>query len=108
MRKLIGLIALLAALGVFVVSASAASASKSQCLANEVCVWSGFSFTGQFSWWAESDKGCHNHSGNPKLRTVWNRTGYTIMAGGWENIGPNTWDERFGSDPLTGEICWPV
>lgn len=107
MRKLVTAIALLAVSGVLAASAPSADAAKSQCSPHQVCVWEGFNFTGEFSWWAESDKGCHSHTGNPKLHTVWNNTGTKTRFGDWSTLTPGTWGEIFGN-PLTGEICWPV
>lgn len=118
MRKLIGLMALIGALGVFVVSAPAAGASvvgepevspqsESQCSSNTMCIWGGTTFfEGPFGWWPASNTGCHNHANIPKVYSAWNRTGYTVRMGGQGNIGPGV-RVVYGT-PVTGEICWPA
>jgi hypothetical protein len=127
MRRLIGLLALMAALGVFAVAASVASAeepspgivvepahtsemsplSLSQCSEHTMCAWENNDFTGNFSQWPESSTGCHNHSGNPKLRSAWNRTGYIVRFGSLF-IDPGQTLRILEGNPITGEICWPA
>ncbi len=128
MRKLIGLFALLTALGALVVPASAvaneievegsrisvqpASSSEisplslSQCSSNYMCVWENSNFTGNFSQWPASNTGCHNHSGNPKLRSGYNRTGYVVRVGGAFYLYPGETFQVLEGNPITGEICW--
>jgi Peptidase inhibitor family I36 len=95
--------------GALFVAAPKASAAKSECPENAVCVWQNTNFTGIFSWWPASNTGCHNHSSNPNLRSGWNRTGVNVRFGGRGTFGPNTSFQIGGGEPpLTGEICWPV
>lgn len=131
MRKVFGLLALLTALGVLVVPASAAAEeivveggtvlvepakpsamsplAKSECSANTMCVWSNNDFTGNFSQWPESNTGCHNHESNPKLRSGWNRTNFRVRIGGAIFLLPGeTFVVLSGANPITGEICWPA
>lgn len=135
MRRLIGVLALFAALGVLALSASAASAeefppaseeevpsfvepttpgeitpnSMSQCSPGTMCAWEGLNFDGNFSWWGASEFGCHSHGGNPNLRSFWNRTPYTVRLGGWRDLGSGQSIGVIGwSESVTGELCWPV
>lgn len=139
MRKLLGLIALLTALGVFAVAASGAGAeelpagaeevtladgttlviepagtgevsplSLSQCPGNAMCVWSNNDFTGNFSFWNASETGCHNHEGNPNLRSGVNQTGLNVELGGTGDIlGPGSQFRFLEGGSLTGLICFP-
>jgi hypothetical protein len=50
-----------------------ASADRNQCSSNTACAWSDSGYIGNFSWWSPGS-GCHDHAGNPNLRSVWNRT----------------------------------
>jgi Peptidase inhibitor family I36 len=102
------LVALALLAGALFVAAPKASASKSQCSANTVCAWENSNFTGNFSQWAASDTGCHNHAGNPKIRSGWNRTGVNVRFGGAGVLEPGKAFELLSGDPITGEICWPV
>jgi hypothetical protein len=130
MRKLIGLLALLMVLGAIAVPASAAAEevvvegskfvvqptstsemapdSLSQCSANTMCVWENNDFTGNFSWWAESNTGCHSHLSNPKLRSGWNRTGYRVRVGGALYLYPGESFRLIEGNPITGEVCFPA
>jgi hypothetical protein len=136
MRRFIGLSTLLALFGVFAMSASIASAEElteprvvseaellqeleesesfseaevQQCFAYDLmCAWQGSEWGGQWSWWNNSDKGCHNHAGNPYLRSFWNATPYTVRIGGWGNLGPGYGLQMPVNQPITGELCWPV
>lgn len=145
MKKLVGLLTLLAALGAFTVAATGASAEegeaiveqveiekgvfeatlenggtvvyapngaekegprvKSDCSNGAVCMWSGETFGGNFSWWSEFPKGCKTHENNPYLHSGTNLTGSTVTVGGtgiylyytgWFTSGP----------AVTGKICW--
>lgn len=139
MRKLIGLLALLGALGVLAAAASTASAyevtladgstvviehvgtagptiaghvipfAKSECSSGTVCMWSGSEFNGTFSQWAESSTGCHSHSGNPELRSGWNRnsTDKVEVGGSGIILAPGETFQITSGNPITGEICWP-
>jgi hypothetical protein len=111
--------ALLTALGAFVVPSAAAEPvkasemsplSKTQCSANTMCVWENNNFTGTFSWWDESNTGCHNHANNPKLRSGWNRTNFRVRIGGTGVylLPGETFVVLEGSNPVTGEICFPA
>jgi hypothetical protein len=83
--------------------------SLSQCSANTVCAWANSDFTGNFSWWPASSTGCHNHSGNPSIRSGYNRTGYNVRYGGGPTLPPGyAFQLNPGENPITGEICWPV
>jgi peptidase inhibitor family I36 len=87
------------------VGATTASASSSQCSENTVCAWSQSGYEGTFSWWPASETGCHNHSGNPTIRSGWNRTGYMVRYGGGGSFPPG---KRENLPAITGEICWPI
>lgn len=105
---LAALVALTLLAGVLLfVAAPKASADLSQCPANAVCVWEGRTYDGNFSWWAASDTGCHNHVNNPNLRSIWNRTGYWVGWSGTYGVAPGVqWS--LGSGYLSGPVCWPV
>jgi hypothetical protein len=118
MRKLVCLAAMLAALGLLAVSASGAAAeeaplpsgevapaSMSECPSNAVCVWSGQSFDGSFSWWSGSETGCHNHADNPVIGSAWNRSGYRVRIGGWGYLVTGKSEPNLGQ--VFGEVCWP-
>lgn len=135
MRKLIGLSALMAVLGALAVSASVAAANEAPArgdgtakffenvnrLATSdcpgatgptwlswMCAWQGSEWGGQLSAWTENNFGCHNHAGNPNLRSFWNRTPYNVRIGGWGVLGPG-YGLQFGvNEPITGNICWPA
>lgn len=98
------LVAFVLLAGALFIATPGASADPSQCSANTVCLWANSDYTGNFSFWAASDRGCHNHEGNPNLRSVWNRTSNTIeIPGRGFRIGPNG---RIGwSEAATGVIC---
>lgn len=112
MRKLIGLSALLTILGVLAISASGASASRSECsahfLENPVCVWSGSETGGSFAWWPASSQGCHSHAGIHDLRAFWNTSPYKVRLGGATVLFPGYGLDAPVNEPVTGEICWPV
>ena len=106
-KRLVGFPALLAVLGVFALPAPNASANE--CAVKDLmCAWSGSEWNGELSWWYPSDFGCHNHANNPKLRSFWNDTPYTVRIGGWGNLGPGLGLQIPSGDYITGEICWPV
>jgi len=92
--------------GALLIAAPKASASMSQCSAGTVCAWENSNFTGNFSQWSASETGCHNHAGNPKIRSGWNRTGVTVRYGGVIELGSGLWFEKPGGNAITGEICW--
>jgi Peptidase inhibitor family I36 len=129
MRKVIGLLALLTVLGALMVPASATAEeivvegstiliepgptgeeefALGDCSANHMCVWENNNFTGNFSQWPAWDTGCHNHASNPKLRSGWNRTGYTVRVGGAFYLGSGNTFQVLEGNPITGEICWPA
>jgi hypothetical protein len=84
----------------------AAPASLSECSIGQVCAWSGI-FTGTFSWWPESNTGCHNHASNPNLRSGYNGSNYRERVGGWGYVASHfAWESVGGS--VTGELCWPA
>lgn len=78
---------------------------KSDCSNFTVCMWSGETFGGNFSWWPEFPKGCKTHENNPNLHSGTNLTGSQVQVGGtgiYLNYGG--W---FSSGPaVTGKICW--
>jgi hypothetical protein len=80
--------------------------SSAECPEHAVCVWSGSGFNGNFSWWPESDVGCHPHPGNPDLRSGWNNTtSFGVGFGGQYDKEPGEpWSTN--GNPVTGEICW--
>lgn len=83
--------------------------SLAQCSANTVCAWANNDFTGNFSWWPASSTGCHNHAGNPSIRSGYNRTGYNVRYGGGPVLSPGfAFQVNPGENPITGEICWPA
>jgi hypothetical protein len=85
----------------------AAPPPSGTCSSNQVCAWSGYSFTGTFSWWPESNTGCHNHASNPELRSGVNFSKYRERVGGWGYVQPNfAWESVGGV--VTGELCWPA
>jgi hypothetical protein len=106
-RTVLGALAALALLAcALFVAAPKASASLSQCSAGTVCAWENSNFTGNFSQWSASETGCHNHAGNPKIRSGWNRTGVTVRYGGVIELGPGLAFEKPTGNAITGEICW--
>ncbi len=145
MRKLI-LMALLAALGAFAISASGAAAAEElpsaappavgaevapsaghagvvvpitasqmsplsleQCPQGSMCIWSNNDFTGSFSHWPGPETGCHSHTGIPKIKSAWNRTGYEVRMGGGPVLkSGDALIVRAGENPITGEVCWPA
>jgi hypothetical protein len=90
--------------GALFVATPTASANLGQCSENTVCLWANEDYTGNFSFWAASDRGCHNHEGNPSLKSVWNRTSNTIeIPGRGFRIAPGA---HIGwSEAATGVIC---
>lgn len=103
------LAALVLLAGALFVAAPKASAAKSDCPANHVCAWEGYNYTGQLSYWAESNTGCHSHAENPKIRSLWNRSGYRVRYGGQGVFEPGAFaSQNPGENPITGEICWPA
>jgi Peptidase inhibitor family I36 len=106
-RTLLGTLAALTLLGgALFATAPKASAAKSQCSANTVCAWENSNFTGNFSQWSAGETGCHNHAGNPNIRSGWNRTGFNVRYGGVIILGPGEAFEKLSGNPITGEICW--
>lgn len=89
------------------VATPGASADRSQCSSNTICAWSNSGYIGNFSFWNASDRGCHNHESNPRLRSVWNRTSNTIsIPGKGLNIGPGgSISLEGGANEITGVIC---
>src|SRR6478672_4597364 len=75
------LVALALVAGALFAATPKASASMGQCSANTVCAWSNEGWEGQFSWWA-LNSGCHFHEGNPRLRSIYNRTSRIIEVPG--------------------------
>lgn len=86
--------------------AAPAAAPAINCSIGQVCAWSGI-FTGTLSWWPESNTGCHNHSGNPKLKSGFNGSSYRERVGGWGYVASHyAWESVGGV--VTGELCWPA
>jgi Peptidase inhibitor family I36 len=99
------LIVLALLVGALLVAAPKASAERSQCSSNTVCVWSQSGYEGNFSQWGPNT-GCHNHEGNPSLRSVWNRTNRTIEIPARFNLGPGGAISLTAGEPsITGVIC---
>lgn len=119
MRKLI-LMAFLAALGALAISVPGAAASGvivpppevstmslEQCTQGTMCIWSNNNWTGNFSQWPGSSTGCHNHEGIPKIKSAWNRTGYTVTMGGGPTLkSGDAMVVLAGENPITGLVCW--
>lgn len=103
-RKL--LLGAIVALTLLVVATPMASADRNQCSSNTACAWSDSGYIGNFSWWSPGS-GCHDHAGNPNLRSVWNRTSNTItIPGRGINVGPGgSISLGAGENSLTGQIC---
>ena len=100
------LVALAVLAGALLVTAPKASASITQCSANTACAWSNEEFEGQFSWWP-LNSGCHFHEGNPRLRSIFNRTSRIIEVPGRSLL---IWPEKFitlkpEANAITGQIC---
>jgi hypothetical protein len=102
--RVLGALVVLALLAVVLfVATPKASAESSQCNeSGRVCAWSGGNYNGTFSWWA-ANTGCHNHEMNPNIRSIWNRTGHTILVQG-EPLGAGFLVSG-GEPPVTGAIC---
>jgi hypothetical protein len=101
---LVGLVMLLAAL--FVTSPKA-SAALSDCPSGYMCVWQANNYTGALSYWAASDTGCHNHLGNPDLRSFYNNTSNkTLSLPGWGISFAPGYGGTGVSSPYTGALCW--
>jgi len=105
--SLSALVALLLLMGAMFVATPKASAGLEQCSAGQVCIWQNSNFTGTFSWWSRADTGCHNHEGNPNIRSAWNRTDYWVRLGGRGPVAPGNTLQEF-SGAITGQICWPI
>ncbi len=136
MRKLIGLMTLMAALAAFAVSASGAAAGevapaepsvangevvivpfltieagmsplvKGECSEATVCAWQTNDYKGNFSYWPESQTYCHNHSENAYIRSGWNRTPHVVFYGAVEVPPHEGFYVRPEYNAITGEICW--
>jgi len=105
-KALVGALVALAVLaGALFIAASKASASRSQCSENTVCVWEQPNYEGRFSWWPEENWGCHTHVTNTPIRSTWNRTFWGVRYGGFGVFGGGSAISNFG--PVYGEICWP-
>jgi hypothetical protein len=103
------LIMMLGALAVAVFGSGTAEASTAQCSVGYMCVWENNDYTGNFSQWPASNTGCHRHEGNPSLRSGWNRTNWRVQVGGRFTLEPgNFFALGSGTNPVTGEICWPA
>lgn len=87
--------------------AGAAPMSLSECALGKVCAWSGYSYSGQFSWWPENPTGCKSHASNPVLRSGYNGSNHRMRVGGWGYVPSHqAWESVGGS--VTGELCWPA
>lgn len=73
-----------------------------------MCAWQGNEYGGALSYWPQGNTGCHNHAGNPNLRSFWNRTPYNVRIGGWGVLGPGYGLQMPANEPITGELCWPA
>jgi Peptidase inhibitor family I36 len=89
------------------VAAPKASASISECPENSVCVWAARNYEGQFSYWAASEKGCHNHANNKEIRSIANWTGHKVEVVGRFILEPDIGVSlNPGEGPITTAICW--
>ena len=104
--SLSALIALALLAGALFAFTPKAHASAAQCNeAGRVCVWSLSGAEGTFSWWG-AGTGCHEHSFNPVLRSVYNRTSHAINIPERGTVSPNTLIWLTGGEPsITGLIC---
>lgn len=94
--------------GALFVAAPKASASLKQCSEGTVCVWAGRNFEGKFDWWPASSTGCHNHEGNPEVRSIADWTGYKVEVVGRFTLESFTAVSlNSGEGPITSAICWP-
>ena len=95
---MVALAALAVLAGVLFSSAPKASAAtKGDCPANYVCAWEGYNYSGELSYWPEWNTGCHSHAGNPKIRSLWNRSNYFVRYGG---------AGTFVDAPMSTPIAW--
>ena len=93
--------------GALFVAAPKASAGAGQCSPTTMCVWQDIAFTGNFSWRYAEDRVCHDHLGNPEIRSAWNRTPYTVALGGKTTLAPTVqWSSGAAWSYVTGWICW--
>lgn len=78
--------------------------SLGQCTQGTICIWGANNWEGNFSWWGGQNTGCQNHPGNPEIRSLWNRTGFTAELQGYGQIPSG---ERFTNKGVfTGYLCW--
>jgi hypothetical protein len=131
MRKLIGLMAVVAALGLLGVSASGAGAEvlpaegaatvpaagtinvgpqpngnpfEGGCHEGQVCIWSQANYSGQLSWWSEGNTGCKSHVENNPFRSFFNATSHDVVTfGGAGKYYPHSGNANPGA--LYGEVC---
>jgi hypothetical protein len=101
-----GLVVLAMFFVAFFALAPSASAARSDCPYDYVCVWAQANYQGTLSYWPGWDWGCKTHVYNPSIRSTWNRSGWWVRYGGQGTVGPDSWIADFG--PVTGRICWPV
>lgn len=74
-------IALVVLISAFLALAPKASAVKSDCPANTLCLWSGPTFGGDKSFWPASAVGKHNLE-NIDPKSAWNRTNRNVSFTG--------------------------
>lgn len=133
MRKLLGLMAVVAALGLLGTSASGAEAEvlpaeaaanpavpasgtmnvgvqpnaspfEGGCHEGLVCIWSQAHYSGQLSWWSEANTGCKNHETNPWFRSFFNATSHDgVRFGGAGTYAPHSGNANPGS--FNGLVC---
>jgi len=107
MRKLISLVAVVAAFGLLGVSASGATAAnpfENGCKEGLVCIWSEANYKGQLSWWSEGDTGCKNHENNLWFRSFFNATSHdNVTFGGAGTYKPHSGNPNPGA--FDGLVC---
>lgn len=121
MRKLIAVLAVVAAFGLLGVSASGAAALPAEgtmnvgvipattpaeggCPDNYVCIWTGANFSGQLSYWAESNTGCKTHDAFHTFYSLANRTQFDgVIFGSAGLYLPKTNNPTPGA--TTGNVC---
>ena len=102
-RRVLGALVALALLTAVLFVATEKASATSQCPGGAVCAWSGANYTGNFSWWA-ANTGCHNHAGNPNIRSMFNNTGHTINIVGRGSLGAS-FEFGWAEPAITTEIC---
>ncbi|MGA9284020.1 MAG: peptidase inhibitor family I36 protein [Solirubrobacteraceae bacterium] len=108
MRKLVGLMTVVTALGLLGVSASGADAAnpfENGCKEGLVCIWSEANYKGQLSWWSEGEPdSCKAHEKNLWFRSFFNATSHDVVTfGGAGKYNPHSGNPNPGA--LDGLVC---